>query len=99
MDESKPQSQAARAAVVLRPKEQHCEVSFGVETAVVGYGIPFSPRARTLTPGHRVAVTDGPDAALLIIWRWYDAVVLEQGCRTGPALGTEPRRGACTAAQ
>ncbi len=91
MDEPKPQSQAARVAVVLRPKEQHCEVGFGVETAFVGYGIPFSPRAKTLTPGHLVAVTDGPDAASLIIWRWYDAVVLEQAA--GQVRLWEPNHG------
>ena len=78
MDEPKHQSHTARAAVVLRPGEQRCEVSFGVETAFVDYGIPFSPRAKSLTPGHLVAVTDRPDATSLIIWRWYDAVVLEQ---------------------
>ena len=74
----KDQSQTARAAVVLRPAEQRCEVDFGLETAFVEYGIPFSPRAKTLTPGHLVAVTDRPEGSSLIIWRWYDAVVLEQ---------------------
>jgi len=74
----KHQTQAARAAVVLRPEEQQCEVHFGVETAFVGYGAPFSPRAKTLTPGHLVAVAERPDATSLIIWRWYDAVVLAQ---------------------
>ncbi|MDQ6947316.1 MAG: hypothetical protein M3256_13865, partial [Actinomycetota bacterium] len=31
-----------------------------------------------LMPGHLVAVVDGADAGPVIIWRWYDAVVLEQ---------------------
>ena len=78
MHEPKHGSRTATIAVVLRPGEQRCEVSFGVETAFVEYGIPFSPRAESLTPGHLVAVTVKPDAALLVIWRWYDAVVLEQ---------------------
>jgi hypothetical protein len=78
MNQPKPTSQAARAAVVLRPEEQRCEVSLGTETAFVEYGIPFSPRAKTLAPGHLVAVTDSAAASSLIIWRWYDAVVLEQ---------------------
>ncbi len=77
-NDSKPPAQAARAAVVLRPEQQRCEVDFGNETAFVGYGVPFSPRAKTLTPGHLVAVTGADDGTALILWRWYDAVVLEQ---------------------
>lgn len=72
------QSRTARAAVVLRPGEHRSEVWFGGETAFVEYGRPFAPRAKSLTPGHLVAVTATPDAGSLIIWRWYDAVVLEQ---------------------
>ncbi len=68
----------ATAAVVLRPEEHRCEVNFGSTAAFVAYGVPFSPRAKTLTPGHLVAVTETPDAGSLILWRWYDAVVLEQ---------------------
>jgi hypothetical protein len=64
--------------VVLRPEEHRCEVDFGSTTAFVEYGVPFSPRAKTLTPGHLVAVTETPDAGSLILWRWYDAVVLKQ---------------------
>ena len=78
MNEPEHQSRTARAAAVLRPGEGQCEVHFGNETAFVQYGAPFSPRAATLTPGHLVAVTDMPDARYLILWRWYDAVVLEQ---------------------
>ena len=44
----------------------------------VEYGVPFSPRAKSLTPGHLVAVTVTTDARYLILWRWYDAVVLDQ---------------------
>lgn len=78
MNKLRHQPRTARAAVVLRAGEGGCEVSFGTETALVQYGVPFSPRAKTLTPGHLVAVTDTPDAGSLILWRWYDTVVLEQ---------------------
>lgn len=78
MHEQKHQSPTARAAIVLQPGEQRCEVTFGVDTAFVEYGSPFSPRAKSLTPGQLVAVTDNPDVPRLIIWRWYDAVVLGQ---------------------
>lgn len=72
------QSSTASAAVVLRPGERCCEVDFGSKTALVGYGVPFSPRTKTLMPGHLVAVIETPAAGSLILWRWYDAVVLEQ---------------------
>lgn len=69
---------SAKLAVVLRPEAHRCLVGFGDTTASVQFGAPFSPRAKTLTPGHLVAVTETPDAGSLILWRWYDAVVLEQ---------------------
>lgn len=78
MNEPKHGPTTARAAVVLRPEDVRCEVSFGSETSFVRYGVPFSPRAKTLTPGHLVAVTDQAEAGPLVLWRWYDAVVLDQ---------------------
>lgn len=78
MDNPEQQSRSARAAVVLRTGEHESEVCFGGENGFAEYGIPFGPRAKTLTPGHLVAVTKTPDSRSLIIWRWYDAVVLEQ---------------------
>lgn len=71
----------ARAGVVLRPGDVECEVSFGSQTAAVRYSGPFGPRAQSLTPGHLVAMTVAPDADALILWRWYDAVVLEQSAQ------------------
>jgi hypothetical protein len=72
------QTRTARAAVVLRAGEHQAEVCFGSETGLVGYAAPFGARAQSLTPGHLVAVADTPDAGPLVLWRWYDAVVLEQ---------------------
>ena len=91
MDQSRHQPLAARVAVVLRPGADRCEVSFGAETEFVAYGIPFSARANTLTPGHLVAVTTSLDANSLVIWRWYDAVVLEQSAEE--VLLWEPNHG------
>ena len=56
-------------------------MSFGSEIASVGYAAPFGPRAATLTPVHLVAVTEDRDLGLLVLWRWYDAVVLEQSAQ------------------
>jgi hypothetical protein len=69
---------AVRAAVVLRPGTGSAEVCFGGHTASVGYAAPFAPRAESLTPGHLVAVVITAQTRPLVIWRWYDAVVLEQ---------------------
>jgi hypothetical protein len=80
VNKSKPESGSSttRAAVVLRPGEDRCEVLLPSGTALVEYAAPFRPRAKSLTPGHLVAVTSTPGAAAFIIWRWFDAVVLEQ---------------------
>src|SRR3954451_24076504 len=72
------ESRQATVAVVLRPAEDQCEVLSANGTALVAYAAPFRSRAASLTPGHLVAVTSGSEAAPVIIWRWFDAVVLEQ---------------------
>lgn len=78
MQRAETGSRTTRAAVVLRPGEDRCEVWSANRTALVEYAAPFRPRVKSLTPGHLVAVTTKPDAAAFIIWRWFDAVVLEQ---------------------
>lgn len=35
-----------------------------------------SPRAGRVSPGHLVAIATGPGGADVVVWRWYDAVVL-----------------------
>jgi hypothetical protein len=35
-----------------------------------------SPRAERVSPGHLVAIATGPDGADVVVWRWYDTVVL-----------------------
>jgi hypothetical protein len=35
-----------------------------------------SPRVDRVFPGHLVAVATGPNGTGLVVWRWYDAVVL-----------------------
>ena len=72
------QPPALRLGVVLRPEADRCLVGLVTGPAVVTYGAPFRRRAETLTPGHLLAVTDGVDGPSLVLWRWYDAVVLEQ---------------------
>jgi hypothetical protein len=35
-----------------------------------------SPRAERVSPGHLVALAMGPDGTDVVVWRWYDTVVL-----------------------
>jgi hypothetical protein len=65
-----------RPAVVINPGPETCEVFREGRTTPVRYSAPFQPRAAELRPGHLVALAprlDGPD---LVVWRWFDAVVL-----------------------
>jgi hypothetical protein len=35
-----------------------------------------SPRVERVSPGHLVAIATGPNGTEVVVWRWYDAVVL-----------------------
>lgn len=35
-----------------------------------------TPRIERVSPGHLVAIATGPDDTEVVVWRWYDAVVL-----------------------
>jgi hypothetical protein len=68
---------AVGSAVLLHVEEQTCLVlDQGTEvTARYAPQLP-SPRVERLSPGHRVAVATGPDRRRVVLWRWYDAVVV-----------------------
>jgi hypothetical protein len=69
-------SKELRVATVIRANEDGCEV-FGKEgLAVVKYSAPFKPRAERLTPGQLVAIARTQDGSEVVVWRWFDAVVL-----------------------
>jgi catechol 2,3-dioxygenase-like lactoylglutathione lyase family enzyme len=63
-----------------RPR-RHPEVVGQGRTSALGYAAFFpTPRADRVFPGHLVAVTAAPDGTELVVWRWFDAVVLgEEG--------------------
>jgi hypothetical protein len=45
--------------------------------STVGFAPMFpAPRVERVSPGHLVAVATGPNGTELVVWRWYDAVVL-----------------------
>ena len=75
-----------RCGIVLRSGEDACQVLAGAEVASVRFAAQFpAPRRERVLPGHLVAIAAAPDAggqdaggqdAGMVVWRWYDAVVL-----------------------
>lgn len=66
-----------RTARVVRVAEHACEVWSHGEVSSVGFAPVFpSPRVERVHPGHLVAVATAPNGTNLVVWRWYDAVVL-----------------------
>ena len=89
-----------RCALVLHVDEADCGVlSAGVRSSA-RYAPQFpTPHVERVSPGNLVALATAPDGADVVIWRWYDAVVLDLGDKVRlwePAHGevlAEPRRG------
>jgi hypothetical protein len=66
-----------RQGTVLRVREDGCEILVAGGTTAVGYATQFpTPRVERVSPGNLVAVATGPDGTEIVVWRWYDAVVL-----------------------
>jgi hypothetical protein len=47
-----------------------------------------APRTKRISPGHLVAIAEVPGGADVVLWRWYDAVVL--GSEAGAVRLWEP---------
>lgn len=83
-------------ATVLRAREDACEIQAADGPATVGYATQFpTPHAERLSPGNLVAVATAPDGTQIIVWRWYDAVVLAD--QQDAVLLWEPAHGESTA--
>jgi hypothetical protein len=66
-------------AIVLSTTEQSCTVFTAGQRAVLPYAQPFPrPRAERVAPGHLVAVATTASGSGVVVWRWFDAVVLEE---------------------
>jgi hypothetical protein len=64
-------------AIVLRVEEEACHVLAKDRVAAVRYAPQFPrPRTERVSPGHLVAVAEAPDGSGVVVWRWYDAVVV-----------------------
>ena len=62
---------------MLHAEEDACQVLVGGQVVSVRYAPQFPvPRRERVLPGHLVAVAEAPGAAAVVVWRWYDAVVL-----------------------
>lgn len=84
-----------RCGIVLRVEEDACQVLAEGQLASVRYASQFpAPRRERVSPGHLVAIAAVPaglDAPDVVVWRWYDAVVL--GREAGSVRLWEPAHG------
>jgi hypothetical protein len=71
---------------VLRVEEDACLVLTEGQAVSVRYATQFpAPRRERVSPGHLVAIAEvpaGADAPDVVVWRWYDAVVLGHEARS-----------------
>ena len=62
---------------MLRVEEDACQVLTRGEVVSVRYAPQFpKPRAERVSPGHLVALAEVQPGSDVVVWRWYDAVVL-----------------------
>jgi hypothetical protein len=67
-----------RCGIVLCSEEDACQVLARGQVVSVRYASQFPvPRRERVLPGHLVAIAEA-SAAAVVVWRWYDAVVLER---------------------
>ena len=63
---------------MLRAEEDACQALAGGKIVSVRYAPQFpAPRRERVSPGHLVAVAEAPGVSGVVVWRWYDAVVLD----------------------
>ena len=67
-----------RPALVLSTTEDLCTVHADGRRHEIPYVGPFPrPRVERVAPGHLVAIADLADASPIVVWRWFDAVVVD----------------------
>jgi hypothetical protein len=72
-----PAATRLHCGIVLRVQEDTCQIRRAGRSSSVRFAAPFpSPRTGRVSPGHLVGVATAADGAELVVWRWYDAVVL-----------------------
>lgn len=82
-----------RTATVLRVAEDACEVRTAGRLVTARFTPRFpTPRTERVAPGHLVALATAPQGDEVVVWRWYDAVVLSSE-GSGPVRLWEPAHG------
>ncbi len=77
---------------MLRAEEDACQILADGQVVSVRYASQFpAPRRERVSPGHLVAVAEAPGVSAVVVWRWYDAVVL--GSDVGSVRLWEPAHG------
>ena len=78
--------------IVLRTDEDACQVVTEGAVTSVRYAPRFPvPRRERVLPGHLVAIAER-DGTAVVVWRWYNAVVLDSDPELRPPLGASARR-------
>jgi len=68
-----------RTAVVLLTAEDSCTVFTADQRTDVPHARAFpKPRIERVLPGHLVAIATAPAGSAFVVWRWFDAVVLDR---------------------
>jgi hypothetical protein len=81
-----------RCGIVVRVREDACQVLRRGQVSCARYATLFpSPRVERVSPGHLVALVTASDGTEVVVWRWYDALVL--GEETGLIRLWEPAHG------
>jgi hypothetical protein len=81
-----------RRGIVVGVQEDTCEIFSAGKRESVRFATHFpTPRTQRVSPGHLVAVATAPTGLDVVIWRWYDAVVL--GEEAGLIRMWEPAHG------
>ena len=82
-----------RCATALQVREESCDVWTQDEVRTARFAPQFpGPRTERVSPGHLLALAVAPDGGDVVVWRWYDAVVVgaDDG---GPVPLWEPAHG------
>ncbi|WP_028279026.1 hypothetical protein [Arthrobacter sp. H5] len=80
-------------AVVLGVTEDSCTAWSGDGVVTVAFAPQFpAPRLERVAPGHLIAIATARSGQSAIVWRWFDAVVLD-GAETGSVRLWEPGHG------
>jgi hypothetical protein len=78
--------------IVLGTEEDACQVLAGGRVVSIRYASQFPvPRRERVSPGHLVAVAEASGSSAVVVWRWYDAVVI--GREAGSVRLWEPAHG------